>query len=98
MIWILYDTDLKRAADISSFLMSRYGIEALPYQEVGHFLRSSNTAATFLIHCDAVTKEFHRLAGIRLAGDHSLRFYCTDKKDRTQEVAYIPDEVEKLVS
>ena len=98
MIWVLYDTDPERASEISEFLMSRYGIEALPYQEVGPFLQSSRTSVTFLIHCDAVRNEFNRLAVIRLSGEHALRFYCTDLRDRTQQIAYIPEEAEKLVS
>jgi hypothetical protein len=98
MIWVLYDTDLERASEMSSFLMSRFGIEAFPYQEVGNFLESSNTAAIFLVHCDALKSEFNKLAYIRLSGEHSLRFYCTDLRDKTQQVAYVPEEVEKLVS
>jgi hypothetical protein len=98
MIWVLYDTDPERAREISAFLMSRYRIEALPYQQVGNFLQSSRASATLLIHCDALRNEFNRLATIRLSGVHALRFYCTDLRDRTQQVAFIPEEVEKLVS
>lgn len=98
MIWILYDTDYKRAAEFAIFLMRRYGIDALPYQDVVHYLENTEASATFLVHCDAVKKEFNRIAKIRVSGQHKLRFYCTDLKDKTQQVAYIPEEVEKLVS
>ena len=98
MIWVLYDTDPKRAEEISTLLMSRYGIEALPYREVEHFLQCIQASATLLVHCDAVKSEFNQLAILRLSGAHDFRFYCTDWKDRTQQVVCIPEEAEKLVS
>ena len=98
MIWILYDTNPERAVEVSAFLMGRYGIEALPYHEIEKFLQNSHVPATFLIHCEALNQDFHRLAGIKLSGKHALRFYCTDRRDRNQQVIYITEEAEKLVS
>src|SRR5215471_12450116 len=98
MIWILYDTDHQRAVQLASFLTRCYGIEALPYQDIGHFLEKTGDAATFLVHCDAVKKDFNRIANLLVSGKHKLRFYCTDSKDRAYQVAFIPEEVEKLVS
>jgi hypothetical protein len=97
MIWVLYDTNPERSAEFSAFLMSRYGIETHPYQEIADFLQSDGVSATFLVHCDVLRFEFNRLALIRLYGKHSLRFYCTDLRDKTEQVAYIPKDVEKLV-
>jgi len=98
MIWILYDTEYQRASEFASFLMRRYGIDALPYQDVVRYLEKTDTSVTFLVHCDAVKTEFNRIAKIRISGQHKLRFYCTELKDKTQHVAYIPEEVEQLVS
>jgi len=98
MIWILYDTDYSRAAEFASFLLRSYGIDALLYQDVLPFLATNEASATFLVHCDAVQKEFNRIAKIRVSGQYKLRFYCTDLKDKTQQVAFVPEEIEKLVS
>ena len=98
MIWVLYDTDPERAIEISAFLMGRYGIEALPYHEVRNFLQNTEVSATLLIHCDALRKDYHGVAGLKLSRGYSLRFYCTDRRDKTQQIAYIPEEAEKLVS
>ena len=97
MIWVLYDTDFERAAQTSAYLMLRCGIEALPYHKARNILQKNGTSATFLVHCDAVRKDFYRLAVLRLYGKHDLRFYCTDSKDRTQQVRFIPEEAEKLI-
>jgi hypothetical protein len=97
MTWILYDTNLERARNICSVLMSRCGIEALPYQEIRKFLSHTQKPTTLLVHCDAVQSEFFRVASLKRSGRHLLRFYCTEARDKMPQVAYFPDEAETLV-
>ena len=93
--WMVYDHDSQRSKCVTTILFARCGIKAIPYEEAKN---TPVSFATLLVHCEELNESFIKLALLKRTANFDFRFYCTKPEDRNSQIAYLPDDSERLIS